>query len=189
MAAAGWSAATIAGVAEGLKPWPNPMAAFFSFPNRLAAVLMAIGVAAITQLQLPGVAQTWGGADGTVRIQWMAPARQSLAIQQQLGFRGSVTADTSTQTDSRSPATRFNLAGEVGIDQLAKALLAAYGDEQFGAIVLRRESNGELLISNDSGMPAGSIVVDRAAHGAIILNSRSKPGRQQVVEAIQSLLP
>jgi hypothetical protein len=119
----------------------------------------------------------------------MAPARQSLAIQQQLGFRGSVTADTSTQTDSRSPATRFNLAGEVGLDQLAKALLAAYGEEQFGAIVLRRGSNGELLISNESGMPAGSIVVDRGAHGAIVLNSRSKPGRQQVVEAIQSLLP
>jgi hypothetical protein len=150
---------------------------------------MAIGITAISQIQPPGVAQTWGGSDGMVRIQWAAPARQSLAIQQQLAFRGSVTADTSTQTDSRAPATRFNLVGEVGINQLAKALLAAYGDERFGAIVLRRGSNGELLISNDSAMPAGSIVVDRDALGAIVLNSRSKPGRQQVVEAIQSLLP
>ena len=118
----------------------------------------------------------------------MAPARQSLVIQGDLRFRGSVTADTSTESDSRSPAEIFLLSGSVDLELLAKSLLMAYKDGRYGGIMIRRAGNGDLLISNDKSIPANSIVIDQANKGTTILNARSQPRTDQLVELLRPLL-
>ncbi|MFN9915358.1 MAG: hypothetical protein ACK53L_22400, partial [Pirellulaceae bacterium] len=84
-----------------------------------------------------------------------------------------MTADTSTESDSRSPAEIFVLSGSVDLELLAKSLLAAYKDARYGGIMIRRAGNGDLLISHDKSIPANSIVIDQANKGTTILNARS----------------
>ena len=151
-------------------------------------VQLAAGLGFAIFLQGQGLAQGWGPGGSSVNIRWLAPARQSLAIQRQLSFMGTVTADTSTESDSRSPANVFILAGPVNLDRLAQSLLSAYQDLGFGGIVLKRGSNGELLISNDATLPDGTILVDQGNNVVKRFNVLSKPSDEQVIQAILPLL-
>ncbi len=109
-------------------------------------------------------------------------------IQRDLRFRGTVTADTSTESDSRSPAEIFVLSGSVDLELLAKSLLIAYKDGRHGGIVIRRAGNGGLLISNDKSVPANTILVHQANKGNTIIDARSQPRAEQLVELLMPLL-
>ena len=134
--------------------------------------------------------EAWaGGAAGSlVSILWMAPARQSLLIQRDLRFKGTVTADTSTESDSRSPAEIFVLSGSVDLELLAKSLLIAYKDGRHGGILIRRDGNGGLLISNDKSVSANSILIHQANKGNTIIDARSQPRADQLAELLMPLL-
>jgi hypothetical protein len=133
-----------------------------------------------------GLAMDVGATSAT--ILWRAPARQALAIQRQLNFVGSVTADSSTQADARSPADIFLLNGTVSLEALAQTLLSAYKDIQYGGIVLRRGSRGELVIRNDTTLPGGTILIDRGAQGTAVLHALAHPGQQQLLDLMAPLL-
>jgi hypothetical protein len=135
-----------------------------------------------------GISQGLDVGQTTTRISWRTPSRQSLAIQRQLSFMGSITADSSTETDSRSPAAIFVLDGDVRLDQLAQSLLMAYKDDRYGGVVVRRGSKGELLISNDVNSPAGTISIDRGNQGITTFNVRGQPSSAQLMQAIAPLL-
>ena len=110
-------------------------------------------VAALLQLSvlLPGCGSVLAGdmGSGSAAIVWRAPSRQSLFIQRQLNFVGSVTVDSSTQAEARAPAEIFILNGMVSMDAFAETLLTVYKDERYGGIVLQRGRPGEILISHD----------------------------------------
>ena len=125
---------------------------------------------------------------GSAAIFWRAPSRQSLSIQRQLNFVGSVTADSSTQADARSPAEIFILKGLVSIDALAETLLTVYKDNNYGGIVLRRGGPGEILISHDKTLSGGTILVDRGAQGTAVLHALAHPGKEQLLTMIEPLL-
>jgi hypothetical protein len=133
-----------------------------------------------------GLAMDVGATSAT--ILWRAPSRQSLSIQQQLNFIGSVTADSSTQADARSPADIFLLNGTVSLEALAQTLLTAYKEVQYGGIVLRRGSRGELLISNDMTLPGGTIQIDQGARGATVLHALAHPSQEQLLDLLAQLL-
>jgi hypothetical protein len=124
----------------------------------------------------------------TVNILWRAPSQQSLSIRRQLNFMGSVTADSTTETDGRSPALIFILSGPVTLERLATTLLTVYTQEGYGGIVLQRDSTGQLLISQQTSWPDGTIVIDQGSQGVTRFNARSKPGKQDVMQAIQALM-
>jgi len=124
-----------------------------------------------------------------VSIFWMAPARQSLSIQRSLSFSGNVTADTSTESDSRAPADTFILTGQANLDMLAKSLILASRDTRYGGIAISRHSSGALLIQNDRELPGGTIQVDQGSLGLKSLNIRSQPSADQLVELLKPLLP
>lgn len=130
-----------------------------------------------------------GLTGSSVNILWRAPARQSLAIQQGLRFMGTVTADTSTQSDSRSPAEVFVLAGAVNLDLLAKALLSNYREDRYGGLLVRSTGNGGLLISNDPALAAGTILFDQGAKGKTMVNALGQPRAEQLVELLRPMLP
>lgn len=157
-------------------------------PGFIISALLASGLATGVLPQANGRDWAGGAAGSMVSIRWMAPARQSLVIQGDLRFRGSVTADTSTESDSRSPAEIFVLSGSVDLELLAKSLLAAYKDARYGGIMIRRAGNGDLLISHDKSIPANSIVIDQANKGTTVLNARSQPRTDQLVELLRPLL-
>ncbi|MEB3318646.1 MAG: hypothetical protein VKO39_10980 [Cyanobacteriota bacterium] len=135
-----------------------------------------------------GTAQSSLTTGATIPILWRAPSRQSLLLQRQLNFAGSVTADSSTETDGRSPAPVSILAGTVSLELLAKTLLAASAEGRYGGILLRRGANGQLLISTDASVPAGTILVDQGTQGTIALHARTKPSSEQLIQALTPLL-
>lgn len=136
----------------------------------------------------PGTSVNAGETGSTVNILWRAPSRQSVSIQKQLNFDGSVTADSSTQVDGRSPALIYILAGIVSVDMLIKTLLSAYKDIRYGGIIVRRGDNGGLLIANDKKLPGGTILVDQGAQGVQLLNAKSQPGSAELLQAVTPLL-
>ncbi|MBM5816719.1 MAG: hypothetical protein FJ083_09075 [Cyanobacteria bacterium K_Offshore_surface_m2_239] len=131
------------------------------------------------QLILPGA---------TVNILWHAPSRQSLSIQRQLNFMGTVTADSTTETDGRSPALIALLSGPVSLERLAATLLTTYTQEGYGGIVLQRGSTGQLLISHQTSLPDGTIHINNGPLGITTLNARSKPGKDALLQAMEPLL-
>ena len=100
-----------------------------------------------------------------------------------------MTADTSTESDSRAPAGTFILSGQVNLDTLAKSLISANRDTRYGGIVISRQSGGALLIKNDRQLPGGTIQVDQGSLGVKSLNARSQPTADQLVELLKPLLP
>lgn len=129
-----------------------------------------------------------GGGGGTATIVWRAPSRQSLTIQRQLNFVGSVTADSSTQADARSPAEVFLLHGIVSVDLLLDALLGAYKDVRYGCIQVKRSMNGEIQINNDPSLPGGTIQIDRGSQGTAVLRSLGQPDRKQLLDLMTPIL-
>ncbi len=124
----------------------------------------------------------------TVNILWRAPSRQSLSIQRQLNFMGTVTADSTTETDGRSPALIALLSGPVNLERLAATLLTTYTQEGCGGIVLQRGSTGQLLISHQTSLPDGTILINNGPLGITTLNARSKPGKDELIQAMEPLL-
>jgi hypothetical protein len=150
--------------------------------------LLAAGLTGSPLLAETSHAQPLEAAGGMATILWRAPSRQSLAIQRQLNFTGSVTADTSTQSESRSPGQVFILSGQVNVDLLAQTLLSTYGDMRDGGLILRRGSRGEISISTDPSLPLGTIAVDRGGQDIILFHSRAKPRGEDLVQALKPLL-
>jgi hypothetical protein len=151
-----------------------------------APLVTGLSLSALLHGGSAGLAMDAGATSAT--ILWRAPSRQSLAIQRQLNFVGSVTADSSTQADARSPADIFLLNGTVSLEALTQTLLSAYKDIQYGGIVLRRGTRGELVISNDTTLPGGTILIDRGAQGTAVLHAIAHPGQQQLLDLITPLL-
>jgi hypothetical protein len=111
-----------------------------------------------------------------------------VAIQKQLNFDGSVTPDSATQVDGRSPALIYIIAGIVSVDILIKTLLTAYKDIRYGGIIIRRGEDGKLLIGNDKKLPGGTILVDQGGQGIKVLNTRSQPSSGELLQAVTPLL-
>jgi hypothetical protein len=157
-------------------------------PGSRRSIVLTVGLSVALVLLDAGVGWALDAGGTSVSIRWLAPARQSLAIQRTLNFMGTVTADTSTESDSRSPAEVFILAGPANLDLLAQSLLESYKDLSYGGIVLRRGAHGELLIGNDSTLSGGTIQVDRGNKGTVLLNVRSHPSREQLIQLLADLL-
>jgi hypothetical protein len=125
----------------------------------------------------------------TVDILWRAPGRQSIAIQKELAFDGSVMPEGASQSDVRSPALIYVLVGIVSIDLLVKTLMSAYKEVRYGGIVVRRGADGRLQIENDKRLAGGTILVDQGkAKEVRIFRASDKPGSGELLEAITPLL-
>ena len=111
-----------------------------------------------------------------------------MAIQKELNFEGSVTPDRATQVDGRSPALIYILAGIVSVDILIRTLLSVYKDVRYGGIIIRRGDGGRLVIANDKKLPGGTILVDQGSQGIQVLNARSQPGSDELLQAVTPLL-
>jgi hypothetical protein len=92
------------------------------------------------------------------------------------------------QVDGRSPALIYVLAGIVSVDILIITLLSVYKDVRNGGIIIRRGDGGKLLIANDRKLPGGTILVDQGSQGIQVLNARSQPGSDQLLQAVTPLL-
>ncbi len=161
-----------------LRRFPRPFLA-----AALTASLLLQGLTAARAQSAAGPA-----AETTVDILWRAPSRQSVGIQKELNFEGSVTADRATQVDGRSPALIYILAGIVSVDVLIRTLLSVYKDVRYGGIIIRRGEGGKLLIANDRKLPGGTILVDQGNQGIQVLNARSQPGSDELLQAVTPLL-
>jgi hypothetical protein len=135
-----------------------------------------------------GAAHAGDATGATVNILWRAPSTQSVAIQKELDFDGSVTPDRTTQVDARSPALIYILVGIVSVDILIKTLLTAYKDIEYGGITISRGGDGKLHIGNDKKLPGGTIVVDQGGQNIKVLNARSQPGSEELLQAVTPLL-
>ena len=127
-------------------------------------------------------------SDTRVNIIWRAPSRQSVDILKQLDFGGTLTADQSSQVDGRSPALIYIIAGTVAIERLARTVLTAYRDTQYGGVVIRRDKKGQLLIENKKELPGGTIIVDQGSKGIKVIQSFANPSSGELLDAIQPLL-
>ena len=125
----------------------------------------------------------------TVDILWRAPGRQSIAIQKELDFEGTVTQEGASQPDVRSPALIYVLVGLVSIDLLVKTLMTAYKDVRYGGIVVRRGADDSVEIQNDKRLAGGTIVVDQGKGKDLrIFRAGEKPASGELLEAITPLL-
>jgi len=140
-------------------------------------------------LQASGALRADPMSGRTVDILWRAPGRQSIAIQKELAFDGSVTPEGTSQPDVRSPALIYVLVGIVSIDLLVKTLMSAYKEVRYGGIVVRRGADGRLQIQNDKRLAGGTILVDQGkAKEVRIFRASDKPGSGELLEAITPLL-
>jgi hypothetical protein len=64
----------------------------------------------------------------------------------------------------------------------------AYKDGRHGGILIRRDGNGGLLISNDKSVSANSILIHQANKGNTIIDARSQPRADQLAELLMPLL-
>jgi hypothetical protein len=156
-----------------------------SFFRRPFAVVLSIGLL----FQAPAALRAEPLQDGMADIVWRAPGRQSITIQKQLDFRGSVIPEQQAQPDVRSPALIYILVGVVSIDLLVKTLMSAYKEVRYGGIVVRRGADGRLQIENDKRLAGGTILVDQgSAREVRVFRSSDKPGSGELVQAITPLL-
>lgn len=129
-----------------------------------------------------------GGQRQAVAITWFVPAEQSVSIQESLGFAGSAIPDETTREDSRSPAAIYIIAGLVALGTLTSALLKAYKDWRYGAIIISRDRGGQLKLVSVPGLDNGTIIIDQGNGVKVIFKEKDQPQAKEVMESLMSLI-
>lgn len=131
-------------------------------------------------------ADSAGAHQKNISVEWTAPPSQAEIVIDSLGFKGSIAAVQSDNTDTKAFPVVLVLTGIVAFQELSATIREIVRDTRPGAIITRKP-DGTVAIRQTPAIPSGCVVLDQGGKFSDCLLTRGS-SKEESNKLFSSLL-